>query len=98
MPSWFGIRRPEKKEWVKKKMVSWMSGASALLVWKKGTWASKVGNREYGVLDGRIFDRLVWKKGTWSARVGNRECGVVDGKIVLLLILKEGYMGNKSWK
>ena len=43
-------------------MVSCMAGELPLLVWKKGTWAARVGNIEDGVLDGR-------KVGPLSAQV-----------------------------
>ena len=51
-PSWFGRWVPGQHELEIKNMVSWIARDLDLLVWKKGTLAARVENREYGVLDG----------------------------------------------
>ena len=50
----FGRTGPENQELEIDRMVSWMEGELSLLVWKKGTWKERVGNREYGVFDAQV--------------------------------------------
>ena len=50
-------------------MVSWISIELALLVWKKRTWAERVGNREYGVLDDRRLGPLGLEEGVLGSKV-----------------------------